>query len=140
MKSERRKIEDILENLEKEMLYIRGDFNARIAKEGKRIEAKEDENPRRNSKIKEVNNEGKELLGIVEDRGWDIKNENMREDEKEELTHIGGRGKLMLNYVLINQKAWDKIEEMKIGNRTESDHQPLEIEIGIKKERGIVIK
>jgi len=35
----------------------------------------------------------------------------------------------------VNQKAWDKIEKMKIGNRVESDHQPLEIEIKIKKKK-----
>jgi len=37
----------------------------------------------------------------------------------------------------VNQKAWDKIEKMKIGNRVESHHQPLEIEIRIKKKREI---
>jgi len=29
-----------------------------------------------------VNNEGKELLGLMEDRIWDIANENMKKDEK----------------------------------------------------------
>jgi len=37
----------------------------------------------------------------------------------------------------VNQKAWNKIEKMKIGNRVESDHQPLEVEARIKKERKI---
>jgi len=37
----------------------------------------------------------------------------------------------------MNQKAWDKIEKMEIGNRVASDYQPLEVEIRIKKEREI---
>jgi len=115
----------------------RGDFNARIEKGGKRIEEEKNEEPWRNSNDREVNNKGKELLGLVEDRGWDITNGNMRRDEKRELTYIGRRGELVVDYVLVNQKAWDKIGKMEIGNRVESEHQLLEIEIGIKKERKI---
>jgi len=70
-----------LEDLEEEMLCIVGNFNARIEKEGKRIEGKEDEGPCRNSKDKEVNNERRELLGLMEERGWYITNENMRREE-----------------------------------------------------------
>jgi len=69
MKSRRREIENMLEDLEEKMLWIGGDFNARIGKEGKRIEGKEDEEPWRNFKNEEVNNERKELLGLIEDRG-----------------------------------------------------------------------
>jgi len=74
MKSKRREIEETLGDLEEEILYIGEDFNARIGKEGKKIEREEDEEPWRNSKDKEVNNEGKELLGLVEDRGLYIAN------------------------------------------------------------------
>jgi len=42
MKSKRREIKDMLEHLEEKMLCIR-DFNAKIRKEGKRIEEREDE-------------------------------------------------------------------------------------------------
>jgi len=73
----------------------------------------------------------------VEDRGWDIANGNMTGDENGELTYIRGRGESVVEYVLVNQKAWNKIEKMKIENRVESDHQSLEIEIRIKKEREI---
>jgi len=61
----------------------------------------------------------------------------MRGDENGKLTYIGGRGESVVDYILINQKAWNKIEKMKIGNRVQSDHQPLEVEIRIKKEREI---
>jgi len=80
MKSKRREIEEMLGDLE-EVLCIGGDFNAKIGKEGKRIEGEEDEEYWRNFKDEEVNNEERELLSLVEDRGWDIANGNMREDE-----------------------------------------------------------
>jgi len=76
----------------------------------------------------------------VEDRRWDNKtNGNMRGDDKGEFTYTGGRKKSMMDYVLVNQKASDKIEKMEIENRVESDHQPLEIELGVKKKREIEI-
>jgi len=113
MKSKRKGIEEMLGDLEEEILCIGGDFNARIGKEGKRIEGEEDEESWRNSKDEEVNNEGRELLDLV-NRGWDIANGNMRGDENGELTYIGGKGESVVDYVLVNQKAWDKIEKMKI--------------------------
>jgi len=69
MKSKRKKIEEMLGDLEEEIFCIGEDFNARIEKQGKRIEEEEDEEPWRSSKNEEVNNEGKGLLGLVEDRG-----------------------------------------------------------------------
>jgi len=70
-------------------------------------------------------------------RGWYIVHRNMRGDENKELTYIVGGGESVVDYVLVNQKAWVKIEKMEIGNRVKSDHQPLEVEIRIKKEREI---
>jgi len=61
----------------------------------------------------------------------------MRGDEKGKSTCIERRGESVIDYVLINQKAWDKIKKMEVGNRVESEHQPVEVEIGIKKEREI---
>jgi len=43
----------------------------------------------------------------VEDRGWNIANGNMRGDENGKLTYIGRR-ESVVDYVLANQKAWDK--------------------------------
>lgn len=34
----------------------------------------------------------------------------------------------MVNYVTVNQAAWNKLKKMKVGERTESDHQPLKID------------
>jgi len=60
-------------------------------------------------------------------------NGNMREGENGKLTYIGGRGESVVDYALMNQKAWNKIEKIEIESRVESDLQLLEIEIRIKK-------
>jgi len=92
-----------LENLEEEMLCIGGGRILRIGKERKMIKGKEDKEPWKTSKDEEVNNEGKELLNLVEDRGWDIT--KMRGDEKRELTYIGRRWESVVDYISVNQKA-----------------------------------
>lgn len=56
----------------------------------------------------------------MEERGWEIANGNIKGDEEGELTYIGGRGESVIDYVIVNQKAWNKIEEMRIGERVES--------------------
>lgn len=40
----------------------------------------------------------------------------------------------MIDYVITNYSGWNKIRQMKIGERVESDHQPLEVEIETKSE------
>lgn len=44
----------------------------------------------------------------------------------------------MVDYLIVDQKGWNKIVKFKIGERTESDHQPLELEIKGKGKRRIV--
>ena len=39
-------------------------------------------------------------------------------------------GERKLDYVIGNQEATEEIIDMTVGKRTESDHMPLEIEIG----------
>jgi len=61
-------------------MCIGGDFNARIewrgiGGEGKRCEEENDKEVRRSTRDKEINREEKELLTLIEDRGWKIVNE-----------------------------------------------------------------
>lgn len=65
MRDKRRELEEKVGKLQEDILCIGGDFNARIGKEGKRHEERE---MWRNSK--EVNRDGRELLSLIEDRGW----------------------------------------------------------------------
>lgn len=129
MKEKKKELEGKVRELEEEMLCIGGDFNARIGKEGKRFEESEEKEKWRNSRDKEVNREGKELLRLIEDRGWEVGNGNLRGDERGEFTYTGGRGDSVIDYVIVNQGAWDRIEKLTVGKRVESDHQPLELEV-----------
>jgi hypothetical protein len=83
------------------------------------------------------NAEVRELVSLVEKRGWDVLNGNCIGDEKGEYTYIGSRGETVIDYVMVNEEAWDEIEEFKVGERVESDHMPLEVRTkGREQERG----
>lgn len=49
---------------------------------------------------------------------------------------IGGAGTSVINYVVVNVKAWEEIKEVREGYRKESDHIPLEVEIERQERRG----
>lgn len=51
--------------------------------------------------------ENKRLLEEVEERGWDIWNGNIEEDEKKELTYVC-RGERLIGNSLCNWKYWRK--------------------------------
>lgn len=55
-----------------------------------------------------------------------------------EWTYIGSRGVSVVDYVLRNYRAGNKIEKLKIGERVESDHQPIEVTLKtrVEKKRG----
>ncbi|XP_024884581.1 trichohyalin-like [Temnothorax curvispinosus] len=129
MRTLRRELEEMIEEREEEILCIGGDFNARIGGEGKNYEGDNDEERQRSSKDGVINTEGKEFLGMLEERGWEVGNGNMRGDEEGEWTYSGGRGTSVVDYMVVNREAWDRVIKLTIGERVESDHQPLEVEI-----------
>lgn len=57
----------------------------------------------------------------MEEKSWEIGNGNMRGDETGEWT--GGKRASVMDYIIVNQKAWDRMEKLTIRNRVESDHQ-----------------
>ncbi|TGZ52780.1 Uncharacterized protein DBV15_11272 [Temnothorax longispinosus] len=69
MKTLRRRLEEIVEEREEEILCIGEDFNAKIGEEGKNYEGDNDRERWRSSKDEVVNNEGKEFLEMLEERG-----------------------------------------------------------------------
>jgi hypothetical protein len=81
----------------------------------------------RRSKDRKVNAEGRIRLRYLDEKGWMIT--NGREEEGEEWTHVGERGKSVIDYVIGNQEATEEIVVMKVGSRVESDQMPLEIDI-----------
>jgi len=118
---------------------IVGDFNARTGEEGGGIdfstagdkEEKEEGKRIRKSKDKTQNIEGRRLVSFLEEKGWGIYNGCIKGDEEGEFTFTGGRGNSVIDYLIGEEETRD---HMRIGERVESDHQPLEIRI--KGERG----
>jgi hypothetical protein len=54
---------------------------------------------------------------------------NKQGDGEGEWTYISRRGETMTDYETVNEEAWERVEEFRIGKRVESDHLPLEISI-----------
>lgn len=48
-------------------------------------------------------------------------------DEKGEVTFTGGRGETVVNYVIRDRGAWEKIERLKVGEEIDSDHQSVTV-------------
>lgn len=57
-------------------------------------------------------------------------------DEEGELTFIGRKGNSVIDYAICNAEAWDEVHSMRVGNRTESDHRPIEITLERRMEAG----
>lgn len=123
--------EELEEDREENML-LGGDFNARIGIKGEIYAGYDlgyDEKSIRKSKDKIRNAEGDLLLQIAEDRGWHFLNGNIPGDEEGEYTYVGSNGVSVIDYVLINSICLDKIKKFTVDERTESDHQPLKVEL-----------
>jgi len=79
----------------------------------------------------EKKGQGKELIEEIQKQGLGILNGNTRGDDQGEWTFEGAQGRSVIDYAICNIEAWEKVKSMKIGERTESDHMPLEIEMNI---------
>lgn len=118
---------------------VGGDFNARTGMEVAGIEemaGKEEERKegcRRRSKDKRIDKERRKLISFIEEKGWEIYNGNMKEDEEGEYTFIG-KGNTVIDYVIGSWESRDKIEELTIGRKVDSDHLPIEIRLKGKEE------
>ena len=76
---------------------VGGDFNARTGRQGGRIEGgEEEEGGGRKSKDGKVNGDGRKLIKIVEETGWEILNGNIMGDEEGEYTYTGGKGETVI--------------------------------------------
>lgn len=117
---------------EEEYLILGGDFNTKTGnKEGPIKTGEKKEEEKRRSKDKVINKEGRVLLNEIGERGWIIVNGSL---EKEgDWTYIGETGTLMIDYVVTNIEALEKIIKIEEGDRTESDYVPLEVELEGKK-------
>jgi len=69
----------------------------------------------------------------VEKNRWGVFNSCMKGDEEGEFTFTEGRGNLTIDFVL-DEKIREEIEDMRIGDRIDLDHHPVEVRVK-KKEK-----
>lgn len=106
---------------------IGSDFNAKTAEKGGWIEGGEEEKRGRWSKDKKRNGEGKQLIEFLEELGLGILNGRVRGDEEEEFTFTGGKGLTVTDYVIGNGEVETRVERLRVGDKIDSDHHPLEV-------------
>lgn len=121
-----------MEENREECLIIGGGFHARIGMEGGEGEGGWES--RRKSKNHVVNKEGKSLLELAEEIGRYILNGTKTGDEEGEYIYIGTRGHSIIDYVSVNENCNDIVNSFKIGERVDSDHMPLVMEIKRREE------
>lgn len=114
-------------------LILGGDFNARTAEEGNMIDIQEGTETKRKSKDKTLNREGKRLLHLIEENGLSILNGNTKDDEEGNFTFIDTIGESVIDYDIVNEKARHKIKSFEVLISTETQHQPLKIELNRQK-------
>ncbi|XP_029163724.1 golgin subfamily A member 6-like protein 22, partial [Nylanderia fulva] len=114
---------------------IGGDFNARTGEEGGRVRGEENVEEeglgesKRKSKDRVINAEGRKLLEFLGEKGWSILNGNTEGDEEGEWTFTGGRGNTVIDYVLGDEDSREKVKKLRVKDKVDSDHQPVEVEI-----------
>nr|XP_034194798.1 uncharacterized protein LOC117611018 [Osmia lignaria] len=110
---------------------IGGDFNARTGEEvgSKREEEDEEGEEKRRSKDKKSNAEGNRLLETLRETGWTILNGTIEGDKDGEFTYTGARGETVIDYVIVEEEGREEIIRMEVGDRIESDHHPLIVEM-----------
>ena len=127
---------DNIDYLEEETLIIDGDFNIRIGTECAKAEVIEigKGGGKRISKDTVISNGGKRMIEFIGRKGWTVANGNVRGDEEGDYTFIGARGSSIIDYVIVNEKARDKVIKFKVVDRIESDHVPICLEIRMDEE------
>jgi hypothetical protein len=129
MRKTTRRVENTMKMDREECMLLGGDFNGRIGERGARNWEEEKGDGRRKTKDKVENAEGKRLIEWIEENGWEVLNGNKRGDEDGEVTYVGSRGETVIDYAIVNEAAWERVKEFKVGERVDSDHLPLEITI-----------
>lgn len=113
---------------EEKKIVVGGDFNVRIGEMGDFSEwSREEGTFTRKSKDKTIGNGGRLLTEFTENKGWRILNGSTIGDEEGEYTFTGARGSSVIDYAIVNDRMWENICAFRVGNRIESDHNPLEV-------------
>lgn len=76
-----------------------------------------------------VNREGRALVRGLREIGWSIMNGNMKGKEGGEWTYTGAGENSVIDYVIGDERVKERVEELRVGDQMESNHQPLVIKI-----------
>lgn len=75
------------------------------------------------------------LVEFIEEKGWMVLNGKVNGDEKGEYTFTGEREGTVIDFVLGDREVRERVERLRMGDRVDSDHQPVEIWIKGERER-----
>jgi len=126
------KLEELIGEEKEGNIIIVGDFNVRIGELG----GKDIGEGERHSKDKVIGNGGRKIVEWITEKGWFILNGTMEGDWEGEFTYVGVRGCTVIDYIIVSVDIRDRIYKFRVGDRVDSDHMPLEMElIGGEEER-----
>lgn len=92
----------------------------------------------RQSKDGKINSMGIKLIKFIEETGCSIFNGNTRGNEEGEYTFTGGKRCSVIDYVIEDKEMKKKIKRLRIENKVDMDHHPVEVWIkGVKVRRRV---
>lgn len=91
---------------------------------------------RREKKIKGQGNKQRRKNIDKQMQGKRLDDFNSSYGKEEEWTYIGEQGASVIDYIITNDKAIKEVKMVGEGNRTESDHMLIEVELGMERKRG----
>ena len=109
-----------MQKKDNELVLIGGDLNAWTGEHGKENWDEESESFRRESKHKQVDQEGRILLEILGEAGWFICNGNLEGDTEGEIT-FAGVGETVIDYILAEEEIRRMLDRMEVGNAKEEE-------------------
>jgi len=67
------------------------------------------------------------LLEFIENKGLGILNGIIKGDEDGEFTFTEGKGNTVIDYVIGDKEVKERVKKLRIRDRVESDHHPVEL-------------
>ena len=126
----RKMLSEHWENHRNQKCIVLGDWNARVGVCGQRTANESSET--RATKDTECNQEGENLMELLEEQGFFLLNGNVEGDWSGEITHVGYRSQSVIDYGAANEIAWPDIREFKVADKDQSDHFPLEVTLATR--------
>lgn len=75
------------------------------------------------------------LIEWMQEKGQYILNGTCRGDWDGEYTFVGARDNTVIDYIFVNEKAYDMVKDFRIGDRVDLDHLPLQLELEEEEDR-----